>query len=483
MKTPDEEIIKLAVSKEPICPEGRVYLAERGLSIPLAEKRGFCSKDGIMYFIYTQKGKPVRFKGRSMTNKTMQFMSKPLSGFDETTPIPFFCQFKCPTSADLFITEGEFDSLAISSLGASNAVSLPNGSGSVETSFRNNYEFLQQFDRIFICFDMDKCGQEAAKKAMSMISPAKYRRINFPEGCKDANDWVRNNPDLEFVDLQKLMDQADKIEDAAVTNVETWDRTHYGAVNMGLSTGWSKLDAIIGGMRPGELTVISAETGSGKSTFCLNFMKNLADQKQGIWVNSYEMAPEMTNRKFASIVLGKPMKCKEFSDADFNKYQKYLHNHQFFLNTTNKHVGIDELRKLLELVRYGYGIKYILLDHLDYIVSSGKKTILENIDETMRGLHALALEFKVAIILVAHPKQMPANQEVTSNDLRGSSSIKQYADNIIIITRMDRIVDDAEGRVKVRIWKNRLLGNESFFYLQYNQETDGYTQLEIFQKT
>lgn len=483
MKLTFNDLIKLSTSKEPICPEGRMFLADRGLSIPMAEKRGFCSAGGIIYFLYADDGRPVIFKGRSITDKKQQFVVKRESGVDEHTVIPFFCQFKCPTSADLFITEGEFDSLAIVQLGASNAVSLPNGSGSVESCFRNNYEFLQQFDRIFICFDMDAAGQKAAAQARAMLPPSKYRRINFPEGSKDANDWLMRNPDLDFSDLQRLMDQADRIDSPAITDMRSLNVSYYGEFDMGLSSGWSKLDDIIGGIRTGELTVISAETGSGKSTFCINLMKNLADQNQGIWINSYEMSPMMTNRKFASVVLGKPMKCNAFTEQDLKRYQDYLSKKKCYLNITNQHVDIEGLRKLFELVTYGYGIKYILLDHLDYIHGSGKKSTLENIDEAMRGIHALALEFNVGVLLVAHPKQMEVNREVTSNDLKGSSAIKQYADNIIIITRMDRIIDDAQNRVKVRVWKNRLLGNESFYYLEYNPMTDGYKQLEWTTKT
>jgi len=478
MKTTFNDLLKLATSKEPICPQGRMFLADRGLSIPLAEKRGFCSVGGIIYYAYTDNGKPVRFKGRSMVDKKVQFWVKPDGQDDKRFKTPFFCQFKCPTSDDLFITEGEFDSLGIAQLGASNAVSLPGGSGSVKQAFQDNYEFLQQFKNIYICFDMDKPGQDAAEIAREMLPPSKWRRINFPDGCKDANDWLMRNPDLDNTDLERLMKQADRHDSPAITNMLMFDDSAYGEVDMGLSSGWPKLDAIIGGIRVGEVTVVSAETGSGKSTFCINFLKNLADQNQGIWINSYEMSPLMTNRKFASVVLGKPMKCNAFSASDIRKYKDYLSKKKCYINLTNEHVDVQGLRKLFELVSYGYGIKYILLDHLDYIHSSGKKTTLENIDEAVRGIHALALEFKVGVILVAHPKQMEANREVTSNDLKGSSAIKQYADNIIIITRMDRIVPDAINRVKVRVWKNRLLGIESFFYLEYQPETDGYKQME-----
>ena len=470
-----DEITELYYSSEPLCTEGRMFLADRGLSIPSAIKAGVCSRNGLIYFIYTRNGEIVRWKSRDMKDKKLQKMNilkhEDQSGFR----MPFFSHFKAPSCDYLVITEGEFDSIALSQLGASNCVSLPNGAGSVETTFRNNYEFLQQFKLIYIAFDMDKAGEEAAKKAMSMISPSKYRRICFP--CKDANDWLKENPYLEFKDLEVLMENARKIENPAITNVSDLPHSFYDAIDLGISSGWKRLDAFLGGIRLGEVTVISADTGSDKSTYCIKFYKNLEDQGKGIWLNSYEMDPIMVNRKLAGMVLGKQMKFDSFTEREIEKYKTWLKDKNVHLNISNSKIDIELLRNQFELASMAYGIKYILLDHLDYIHANGKKkTALENIDDAVREIHALAMEFRVGVILVVHPKQMKPGDEITMHDLKGSSSIKQYADNIIIMTRMDRMDVNDKLRVKIAVFKNRLCGIESSFYLRYVPDIDGYTE-------
>ncbi len=61
--------------------------------------------------------------------------------------------------------------------------------------------------------------------------------------------------------------------------------------------------------------------------------------------------------------------------------------------------------------------------------------------------------------------------------LKGSSSIKQYADNIIILHRCSRAGDSYEtNKVKVRVAKNRMFGYEGNVYLQYCPEWDGYLE-------
>lgn len=471
----NDEIIELWKSKEPLCDAGRLFLVDRNLSIPEAIKKGVCSKDGMIYFIYTLNGEPVRWKARETRNKKVQFMSKLNSKDEKDFKMPFFSHFKAPSCPYLIITEGEFDCIALSQLGASNCVSLPNGAGSVECTFRNNYHFLQQFEKIYIAFDMDEPGEKAALKALSMISPTKYRRICFP--CKDANEWIIKNPEVGLEDLEALMANARKVESSCITNIVDLPSNFYDAIDLGISSGWKKLDAILGGIRLGEVTVISADTGAGKSTFCINLFKNLADQGEGIWINSYEMAPQMVNRKLASIVLKTKMKTRKFTDQERIIYEKYMKEHRIYLNKINSKIDVEILRKQIEMASLVYDVKYILLDHLDYIHAHGKKkTTLENIDEAVREIHTLAMEFQVGIFLVVHPTQVKEGQEITMSCLKGSSSIKQYADNIIVVTRMDRLNATDTLRVKVRVFKNRLQGIESFFYLRYIPEIDGYTE-------
>jgi twinkle protein len=471
-------VINTYKSIEPICAEGRDFLAQRSLSVPEAHRKGFCSFGGNLYFIYTIKNKIVRWKRRSMTNKKDQNWGDWKNGYGNDTPIPFYSQFKTHRSDDLFITEGEFDCIAIAQLGAFNCVSLPNGASSVEKTFRAYYEFLQEFETIYIAFDMDQPGQEAAKKAMSLLPPHKYRRINFP--YKDANEWVKECDPNEN-DLKSLMENAEKLTSPFLTHGADVPDEFFDEINIGASTGWPNLNTLLGGIRLKELTVISADTGSGKTTFCLNLCKNLLDEKNGVWINSYEMSMNVVTRKIMGLVLNKCYKVKQVSTLDVKIYKEWCKERPIYLNLISTKVCMKEVRKLVELSSIAYGIKYFLFDHLDYLVSGGSKnTILENIDNTVRELHSLALEFNISIILVAHPKQMPAKQDITINDIKGSSAIKQYADNILLLTRMDRN-NPGDYRYRVHLGKNRLFGTEGSIYLHYDPMCDGYKEI-TFQK-
>src|SRR5271170_283759 len=385
--------------------DGRVYLCDRGLHIPVCQKAGIGSAEGKIYFAYRHNGEIVRTKYRSMKDKKDTKFNYIAEKERETFRMPFFNQQTWPTNDYLIITEGEFDCIALLQLTGCNVVSLPNGATSLESTFRNHYEYLQQFKVIYLCMDMDEAGDKAAKKAMSLISPGKYRRLILP--CKDANEWIMKNPEVELVDLQMLMLNAQSIQDKSFTDIRELDDDVYNEIRLGASTGWSKLDEILGGLRVGEVTVISADTGSGKSTFCINLLYNLASQFEGVWINSYEMHYKIVSRKLASFVLKKKMKFEKFKEQDKSIYLDWLSKHRCFINKSTSKVDLQSLRKQFEIASYAYDIKYIFIDHLDYIHSAGKKnTLLENIDDSMRELHSLAMEFNVSVILVVHPKQI-----------------------------------------------------------------------------
>jgi twinkle protein len=458
--------------------EGRAFLSDRGLSIDSALKmKNVASSDGNIYFLFKGENLPFRWKSRNLKDKKEQRFSTLSEEEKLSYKAPFWNQQNFLDNSYLIITEGEFDCMAFTQLGKQ-AISLPNGASSVESSFKNNYEYLQQYDMIYIAFDMDKPGDEAAEKAKALLSPHKYRRIKFPFGYKDANEWIQNEPYLEAADVDSLLKNSESISDKMFMKMDHLDDSAFELISLGASSGFNSLDRILGGLRLGEVTVLSAETGSGKTTFTVQLAMQIAQQGVPVWVNSYEMDKRVIMRKFASKVLGKRLKFSAFSVDDRSRFKDWDQRSNIYINTLNEVVGINTLKKQFEIASLVYGIKLIVIDHLDYInANTDKRPHHESIDDVMKNLHILAMEFQVSVILVVHPKQSTLNDNsLTMKDLKGSSGIRQYADNIILLTRMDR-QNPMDTRVKVDVCKNRLVGTEMSFYLSYNSTLDGYQEI------
>lgn len=248
-------------------------------------------------------------------------------------------------------------------------------------------------------------------------------------------------------------------------------------IDRGITTGWKGIDSFLGGIRKGEMTVVTADTGAGKTTFCTQLMVNCAMTGAPVWLNSWEMRPEVMLRKVASVVLRKPLKYYAFTDSDSIQFDSWALNYNIFVNPQTVGMDLSGLSKALRYVAL-QGVQVVLLDHLDYLVSYTREKLHEAIEDTVKTLHQLAFELSIHIVLVCHPKQSMAGEEITMHGLKGSASIKQYADNIIILHRSSRTDSQADPcKVKVTIAKNRMFGLEGVTYLFYQPHWDGYCEL------
>lgn len=263
----------------------------------------------------------------------------------------------------------------------------------------------------------------------------------------------------------------------ALKLIKDLPREYRGKIDPGISTGWKSLDRYMQGLRKGEVTIITADTGVGKTTFTTQLIVNAAMQGVPAWVNSWEMRPEITLRKLASIILRKPMKLHDFTESDNTTLDTWCSKYPLYINTDTRGADIisfeAQLRKAQDL-----GVKIVMLDHLDYLVKYSREKLHEAIEETVKTLHELALELEMHFLLICHPRQTTAaTEEVGIHSLKGSSAIKQYADNVIVLHRCSRTDNQADpSKVKVRVAKNRMFGTEGNTYLFY-QDWDGYLEL------
>ena len=118
-------------------------------------------------------------------------------------------------------------------------------------------------------------------------------------------------------------------------------------------------------------------------------------------------------------------------------------------------------------------------DDIDFFGTTERERFIRHVDVRKR-LHELAFSLSMHFLLICHPRQsMNPTEEIGMHMLKGSSSIKQYADNVIIIHRCAR-TDNApdSNKVKIKVAKNRMFGIEGNTYLFYEPMWDGYTELK-----
>ena len=226
------------------------------------------------------------------------------------------------------------------------------------------------------------------------------------------------------------------------------------------------LDKLIGGLRPGELTVLSGETGIGKSTFASWLSLLQASEDSPCAHFSFEVLPKAMVRKWVRMLGGKPL--SEMVRTEYVAARRKLSRRPILVGDTYGTVDLDTLRKSVYDAATRKAVRFVVLDHLGFVKGLSSKSRWES--DLKREEHVVgevkrwAMDLQVHIVLVAHMRKAAAGQfkrAARLDDVRGTSAIIQLADNVILLerergvptvdVRLEKVRDDAgyEGVVKL----------------------------------
>jgi replicative DNA helicase len=235
----------------------------------------------------------------------------------------------------------------------------------------------------------------------------------------------------------------------------------------GLPTGFMDLDEATTGFHPGDLVVIGARPGMGKTAFCLNMVANAAiSEKRPIAIFSLEMTKEQ-------LVLR--MICAE-AEVDSKAVRSGYHSKEDYRKLVNSAgrladapIFIDDsfntvldIRAKSRRLKSEHGLGLIVIDYLQLMSGTGSNTAREQvISEISRSMKALAKDLSVPIIVISQLNRSCEmrgdNKRPIIADLRESGAIEQDADIILFLYRGDyyNARDAEEGVAELNIAKQR----------------------------
>ena len=142
-------------------------------------------------------------------------------------------------------------------------VSIANGAQSAAKECKKHYEFLDNFEKIVICFDNDDVGRKAAKEVAEIFSPGKCAILTTD--LKDANTYLMENKSNQF--MREFWDnQRVYTPEGIVCLSDLWETLSVKDDIVSVKFPWEGLQDMTYGMRLGELCTYAAGTGQGKST-------------------------------------------------------------------------------------------------------------------------------------------------------------------------------------------------------------------------
>jgi len=249
----------------------------------------------------------------------------------------------------------------------------------------------------------------------------------------------------------------------------------------GVPTGFDRFDRMTAGLHEGDLTIVAARPGMGKTSFVLNVAANVGSPKnrelasdpnqrwEDAGVGAVVFSLEMPREQLAN-----RMVCSE-ARIDVSKMRTGLLNGQEWSKLTqaasflgslpiwiddSPGLSILELRaKVRRLqsefdMRDGEGRKtrkigLVVVDYLQLMKGrDGVQSREQEISEISRGLKGLAKELEVPVIALSQLNRAVETRSEKSkrpqiSDLRESGAIEQDADNIVFIYRDDYYNQDS----------------------------------------
>lgn len=251
-------------------------------------------------------------------------------------------------------------------------------------------------------------------------------------------------------------------EDAIRATLHHWERISETDGMLGFSTGLSNLDEATGGLQRGNLTVIGARPGMGKSVLAENIARHCAKNGLSVRFQSYEMSGvELTQRGASAeyaIDYGRLKKYRmtQTETDNFALYISKARNWKFVIDT--EMVGIDVIAARCRLEKRKSGLDLLVVDHLHLMPRKGVNEVAELDDITAR-LKRLAMELQIHVLLVAQlnrATEKQSDKRPSLADLRGSGGIEQNANLVLMPYREGYYDSEApQGTAELIIAKNR----------------------------
>ncbi|SFA80457.1 primary replicative DNA helicase [Amycolatopsis marina] len=234
--------------------------------------------------------------------------------------------------------------------------------------------------------------------------------------------------------LQPTMDEIDAIASR-------------GGSAQGIPTGFIDLDEVTNGLHPGQMVIVAARPGVGKSTLGLDFARSCSIRHG---MSSVIFSLEMSRTEIVMRMLSaearirlQDMRGGRMSDDDWTRLARRMSEISeapLFIDDS-PNMTMMEIRAKARRLKQRNDLKLVVVDYMQ-LMTSGKRveSRQQEVSEFSRQLKLLAKEIEVPVVAISQlnrgPEQRTDKRPMLS-DLRESGSLEQDADIVLLINRPD----------------------------------------------
>ena len=254
--------------------------------------------------------------------------------------------------------------------------------------------------------------------------------------------------------LQPTMDELDELS------------TH-GGLARGIPTGFIDLDNLTNGLHGGQMIIVAARPGVGKSTLALDFMRSCSiKHNKASVIFSLEMSKSEIVMRLLSAeteIRLSDMRAGRMSDEAWAKLANrvgQISEAPLFIDDS-ANLTMMEIRSKARRLKQKHDLQMIVVDYLQ-LMSSGKRveSRQQEVSEFSRQLKLLAKELDVPLVAISQLNRGPesrTDKRPQLADLRESGSLEQDADVVMLLYRPDSQDKDDEraGEADIILAKHR----------------------------
>lgn len=479
-------------------PSGRKRMAldliDSGV-ITALRKRGI-TEETCRHFGYSvgrMNGEPVqiapyRDSDRQLIAQHIRTKDKEFCWRGDSKAAGLWGQWLCRDGGKMVVvTEGEIDAMSVSQVQGNKwpVVSIACGACKSEKATKvakhvaKNVDFLERFDKVVFCFDMDEQGQNSARAAAAQLSPGKAFIAPLPLAFHDANDMLVAKKAEAL--MSAIWGAKEWRPDGIVTFADIAADVRK-PVEVGLPWWLDTLTELTFGRREGEVYGFGAGTGVGKTDFFTQqIAHDVVELEEKAGVIYLEQMPQETGKRIAGKLAGKTFHVPDsgWQQAELDAaVDAMVQSDRILFNDNWGATDWDELKQRIRYMVKAHGVRIIYLDHLTALAAA-EEDERRTLERIMSELAGLAQELKIIVHFISHlttPEGKPHEEggRVMIRHFKGSRAIGFWSFFMFGLERDQQADNEAIRKTTtLRVLKDRYTGRSvgQTILLGYDQDT------------
>lgn len=234
-------------------------------------------------------------------------------------------------------------------------------------------------------------------------------------------------------------------------------------------TGFDKIDKAIGGVDEGDIVIIAARPGIGKSALALQFARKFGKDGFKVGYFNLEMAEKQIYERSIAAASGIDMTRIRLANNFLNDERvKFEEGNEKLKAEKNCYVitgtqSVNTIRAIQNKEKYDV----IIIDYMQLLQPAIKRNNrAAEVGDISRGIKAIATDFKIPVFALSQlnrASELNKDKEPSMSELRESGDIEQDA-SVILMLWNNNLENSTEKKIKVDKSRNGYTDRISLYF-------------------